>query len=217
MARLSLEVLDMALLAHKRWDAIKKQRRTDCALCPLFKSAQSVCTQGDGNPTAPLMLIGEAPGKREDDLEKPFQGRAGQLLDEVLDELGVDRAQVFIDNVVRCRPPENRRPETEEVDACRPYLRNVISIVQPRVVVALGSTALYGTTGRFGITKLRGSKIWSKFGMIVLPTWHPSYVLRTGKESRRQFKSDLSSAISMLGIFDYFRGLREEKLSDRHS
>lgn len=212
MVRSILEVLDMVLLAEKRWRDIRAQRRTDCALCPLFKSAQSVCTMGDGNPTAPLMLIGEAPGKREDDLEKPFQGRAGQLLDEVLGELGVDRGQVFIDNVVRCRPPENRRPETEEIDACRPYMKNVLSIIQPRVVVALGSTALYGMTGRTGITKLRGRKIWSKFGVIVLPTWHPSFVLRTGKVSRHQFKEDLSSAIKMLGLFDYFRDIREEKL-----
>jgi uracil-DNA glycosylase len=202
----------MLLLADKRRRAIEAGRNRDCALCPLFKSAQSVCVQGDGNPTAPLMLVGEAPGKREDDLEKPFQGKAGKLLDEVLGELGVDRGQVYIDNVVRCRPPENRRPTDEEVNACRPYLRNVLSIIQPRVVVALGSTALYGITGRTGITKLRGCKIWSKFGVMILPTWHPSYVLRTGKLSRQQFKEDLSSAIKMLGIFDHFRELREEKL-----
>lgn len=202
------------ILSTKRYQAIEKQRNRECRLCPLWKGAQSVCTLGEGNTTAPLMLVGEAPGAREDDLERPFQGRAGKLLDEVLLELGVDRSQVYIDNVVRCRPPENRRPENEEVDACRPYLRNVIAIVQPRILVAMGSTALYGLTGRSGITKLRGTQIWSRFGVIVVPTFHPSYVLRTGRSSRISFKEDLSKAIKMLGVFDVFRELREYTLRE---
>lgn len=200
------------IISTKRYQLIEKHRNRECRMCPLWKGAQSVCTQGDGNPTSPLMLVGEAPGAREDDLEKPFQGRAGKLLDEVLGEIGVDRSQVYIDNVVRCRPPENRRPENSEVDSCRPYLRNVIAIVQPRIVVALGATALYGMTGKSEISRRRGTKIWSNFGVMVVPTWHPSYVLRTGLVSRQQFKDDLSLSIKLLGAFDFFRELRQHNL-----
>jgi DNA polymerase len=161
------------------------------------------------------MLIGEAPGQREDDLEKPFQGPAGQLLDKCMAKIGMDRTQVFIDNVVRCRPPKNRKPEPEEVAACRQYLVNVIRIVKPRVVVAMGATALYGTTGKTGISKWRGQKIYSlKLGVIVLATWHPSYCLRT-RSAIPELEEDLELATRMLGLFDFFGDLRKVNLRGR--
>lgn len=210
MAPELIDRLDQVLQSEARWFAIRKGRNKQCRLCPLHKGAQSVCTQGDGNPTAPIMLIGEAPGQREDDLEKPFQGPAGALLDKVLDEMGMDRGQVFIDNVVRCRPPKNRRPEPEEVDACRPYLVHVLQVVKPRVVVAMGATALYGLTGRTGITKLRGTRIWSKFGFLVVPAFHPAYCLRN-RSTIWTLSEDIGLAVRSLGLYDYFKEIREHR------
>lgn len=155
---------------------------------------------GMGNTLANLMLLGEAPGRREDDLEKPFQGRAGQLLDEVLKKIGIDRSQVWIDNVVRCRPPENRTPTEDEIKACAVYLREIVGIIKPRVVVAMGGSALLGVLGKAGIKKHRGRKFWSeRWGFLVIPTWHPAYCCRT-PEATKELEMDLRLAITSLGV-----------------
>lgn len=197
-----MDYIGRVIESETRLLAIKAVRNRQCRRCPLYKTAQSVCTMGNGLASSPLMLVGEAPGKREDDLEKPFQGRAGALLDEVLEEVGLTRDLVYVDNVVRCRPPDNRKPTDDEVEACRPYLVDVLRIVQPRVVVAMGATALYGLTGKAGISKRRGRGIWSSFGVLVIPTWHPAYVLRNMSE-RPTLKSDLQMAKDRLGIYDH--------------
>lgn len=184
-----------------RWADLRLGRDANCQLCPLYRKAQSVCTQGDGNVMSPLMLVGEAPGQKEDELEKPFQGRAGKLLDQMLTAADLARGQVYVDNVVRCRPPDNRKPDDKEVATCQVHLVNVLRIIQPRVVVAMGDTALYGMTGRHGITKLRGQKIWSRMGIIVVPTFHPAYVLRN-PSSEKVVVEDFVMAKRMVGLFD---------------
>lgn len=197
-----LDRLGRVIESETRLLTIKAVRNRQCRLCPLHRGAQSVCTMGNGLAVSPLMLVGEAPGQREDDLEKPFQGRAGALLDEVLDDVGLNRENVYVDNVVRCRPPDNRKPTEDEIKACRPYLVEVLKIVQPRVVVAMGATALYGMTGKTGISKRRGRPIWSSFGVLVVPTWHPAYVLRNMSQ-KSTLRDDLLLAKKRLGLYDH--------------
>lgn len=151
-----------------------------CRRCLLYEMAQNVCTPGDGLTKSPLMLVGEAPGQREDDLDKPFQGEAGRLLTKAIEEVKMDREEVWITNSVRCRPPGNRKPEFEEMAACRKYLENEIRIIRPRVIVPLGATALVQVLGAMyrGMGTWRGKQIWSnEFGAMVMPTWHPAYLL----------------------------------------
>jgi len=131
------------------------------------------------------VLVGEAPGKREDDLEKPFQGKAGQLLDKILKVHGMTRRHVYITNVCRCRPKDNRKPDQEEARACEKYLIKELSIIQPRVVVTLGGTATLSMTGFGKISMVRGRPVFPKsWGLMIIPTWHPSYCVRNGGESR---------------------------------
>lgn len=134
---------------------------------------------GDGNPSADIMLIGEAPGEQEDETGIPFVGRAGQLLSKMLDHcFGLTRDDVYIANIAKCRPPNNRDPEPDEIAACIGYLKQQIRLVQPKALVALGRVAaqsLLGTEERIG--KLRG-KTFTYEGIPLVPTWHPSYLLR---------------------------------------
>ena len=136
---------------------------------------------GVGNPKADLMFIGEAPGHDEDIQGEPFVGRSGKLLDRLMvEELGHDRAEVFIANTVKCRPPGNRDPQPEEIAACRPWLESQLELIDPKVIVTLGNfaTRLILDT-KEGITKMRGREHeWS--GRVVVPTFHPSAALRAG-------------------------------------
>lgn len=151
-----------------------------CTRCPLAASRTTVVF-GVGDPAADLMFVGEGPGREEDLRGEPFVGRSGQLLDRLVrEELGLARGQVYIANVVKCRPPGNRDPHPEEVAACRPYLERQIALVAPRVVVTLGNFAarlLLDTTA--GIKTLRG-RAYPYGDAVVVPTYHPSFVLRTG-------------------------------------
>ena len=137
-----------------------------------------------GNPRAPLLLIGEAPGAQEDQQGLPFVGRAGQLLDRMMQDAGLDSERdTYISNVIKCRPPDNRRPTPAEITACRPYLLRQITLVNPRMILLVGATALQAVLGiRSGITRLRGQ--WrcgegdSLEGRALMPILHPSYLLR---------------------------------------
>jgi DNA polymerase len=166
----------------------------ECTRCPLWEG-RTQAVFGMGNPDADLMFVGEAPGAEEDRQGLPFVGRSGQLLDRlILEELGMTRDDCFIANCLRCRPPGNRDPRPEEVEACRPWLEQTLDLVDPAVIVTLGNFAsklLLDTTT--GITKLRGQE-YDRMGRVVVPTFHPAAVLRGGGEALAQMRADLVRA-----------------------
>ena len=170
---------------------------TRCRLCE--KRTQTVF--GEGDPDAPIFFIGEGPGETEDRTGRPFVGPAGHKLDEMIGAMGLTRAQVYIANIVKCRPPGNRAPAPDETDTCTPYLLRQIEVVRPKVIVTLGFPATrFITRSNLGITKLRGQ--WQSFrGIKVMPTFHPSYILRVyTRETRQAVWSDLQKVMSELGI-----------------
>lgn len=164
-------------------EQIRADIGADCARCELCENRTQV-VNSVGNPKADLMIIGEAPGADEDLKGTPFVGRAGKLLTKILEAIGFSRDDVFIGNINRCRPPQNRQPTLEESAACKPFLIREIASVRPRVIVVLGNTAtknLLNTTT--GITKLRGQ--FSEYlGIKVMPTFHPAYLLRDPRKKR---------------------------------
>jgi DNA polymerase len=157
----------------------------DCTKCALAQTRTQVVF-GVGDPRAPLMIIGEAPGKDEDEQGEPFVGRSGKLLDQVMqEELGVTRARVFIANTVKCRPPGNRDPHPDEIAACNHWLESQLDLIAPKVVITLGNFAtkllLFGDpNAKQGITKLRGKTYPWRDGAVLVPTFHPAAVLRGG-------------------------------------
>jgi DNA polymerase len=169
----------MALLAELAATA------ANCTNCPLAATRTQVVF-GVGDPHAPLMIVGEAPGKDEDEQGEPFVGRSGKLLDQVLrEELGVTRDRIFIANVLMCRPPGNRDPLPDEIARCRPWLEQKLDLIGPKVVITLGNFAtklllLGDTKAKEGITKLRGKSYPWRNGAVLVPTFHPSAVLRSG-------------------------------------
>ena len=155
-----------------------------CTRCKLHTLGRRQVVFGVGNPQARLMFVGEAPGEDEDRLGEPFVGRAGQLLTKIIEAMGLTREQVYIANLIKCRPPGNRNPEPDEVETCEPFLFEQLAIVQPRVVVALGkfaSQSLLRTTEP--ITKLRG-RVFDWRGASLVPTFHPAYLLRNPPAKR---------------------------------
>ncbi len=149
----------------------------DCTRCKLSKKRTQIVF-GEGNPNAKLMFVGEGPGEQEDLQGRTFVGRAGQLLDKIIEAMGMKRSDVYIANVVKCRPPENRKPEPDEVDACEGFLHKQIRIVNPEIIVALGATALTCLTKQeHKISQVRG-KFMEFQGRKLLPTYHPAYLLR---------------------------------------
>ncbi len=174
-----------------------------CTKCVLSTTrTQTVFARG--NPDARLCFVGEAPGADEDEQGLPFVGRAGQLLDRMIAAMGLDPARdVYVCNILKCRPPGNRRPEPEEMAACFPYLNEQLALVRPRVIVALGNTAVAALLDtKMGITKLRGQ--WKLYrGTLVMPTYHPSYLLRPSPqqtEAKRQAWEDLQLVMKELGL-----------------
>ncbi|WP_461831814.1 uracil-DNA glycosylase family protein [Aquifex sp.] len=157
----------------------------DCKKCDLHKSRTQV-VPGDGNPYSRVMFVGEAPGEEEDRQGKPFVGRAGQLLNKLIrDVLGLNREDVYITNVCKCRPPNNRKPTPLEMRACFPYLKKEIEVIKPKVICCLGATAGEGILGKtLKITKVRGQIFLYPFNpkIKVFLTYHPAYVLRNPKE-----------------------------------
>lgn len=163
-----------------------------CTLCALSEK-RTRAVPGEGPPKARILLLGEAPGRKEDEEGRPFVGSAGRILDRALASAGLRRGDVFLTNVVKCRPPGNRRPRTEEVAACRPYLEGQIEDVDPRVIVALGATALQALLGRReNIRRVRGRAFeWN--GRRVQPTYHPAAV-RYNRRLERSLAADLRIA-----------------------
>ena len=173
----------------------QEQNLQGCPRCKLSQSRTTVVF-GSGNPSATLICIGEAPGADEDAQGKPFVGRAGQLLTKMLQSVGLDRDRdCYIANIVKCRPPGNRNPESDEIAACEPFLRAQLATIQPKVILALGSfaaQALLRTKEPIG--KLRG-RVFPYHTMILIPTFHPAFLLRNpGQEFRRQAWEDLKLA-----------------------
>jgi uracil-DNA glycosylase len=158
-----------------------------CTRCRLAEGRTQVVF-GVGDPQADVLFIGEAPGFHEDKRGEPFVGAAGQLLDRMLGEIGLLREDVYIANVIKCRPPGNRDPQPDEIEACTPWLIEQVSLIQPRIIVTLGNFAtkfvLNTTTG---ITRLRG-QVHAWHGRTVIPTFHPAAILHGGGERSRQFQ-----------------------------
>jgi uracil-DNA glycosylase family 4 len=155
----------------------------DCTRCPLFQGRTHV-VNSEGNPHARLMFVGEAPGADEDAQARPFVGRAGQLLSMIIEAIGFKRDEVFIGNVNRCRPPQNRTPTITEAATCKPFLLREIAVVKPEVIVVLGNTAMKNLLDtKEGITKLRGT-FQDYNGTKVMPTFHPAYLLRDPSKKR---------------------------------
>jgi DNA polymerase len=170
-----------------------------CVRCKLADQGRTQVVVGMGDPHADLMFIGEGPGAEEDRQGLPFVGRSGKLLDQLMfEELGVTRDRVYITNVVKCRPPDNRDPEADEITACNPWLEQQLELIDPKVIVTLGKFAsqlLLDT--KQGITKLRGSSY--PFGdRVLVPTVHPAYVLRGGGEPMAHMRADLVRAKRVL-------------------
>lgn len=170
-----------------------------CTRCGLAQ-ARHRTVFGEGDPEANVMFIGEGPGADEDATGRPFVGRAGQMLDKWIAAMGFERQQVYIANVVKCRPPNNRAPMPDEVDACRDYLRQQIATIRPRVIVTLGGPAAKLVAGtQTGITRLRGT--WCQYTGVdppipVMPTFHPAFLLRSyTTDNRRKVWSDLQQAM----------------------
>ena len=168
---------------------------TRCKLAPL----RTNIVFGVGNPKADLMFVGEAPGHDEDLRAEPFVGRAGQLLTDIIERgMGLTRAEVYICNVIKCRPPENRNPEGDEVAACEPFLFRQIDLVRPRVIVGLGTFAVQAVLKiKTPISKLRGN--WHTVrGIKMMPTFHPAYLLRNPSDKRLVW-SDIQAVMKELG------------------
>lgn len=190
---------ECASTAGKQPETLEELREIvlQCQKCPLAPTRHTVVF-GEGNPHARLMFVGEGPGEQEDLQGRPFVGPAGQLLDRMILAMQFTREEVYIANVVKCRPPHNRNPEPEEADACRGYLARQIELIQPEVIVVLGAVAArFLLQRREGITRLRGH--WLGYnGIPVMPTFHPSYLLRDPSGKRLAW-SDLQQVMKVFG------------------
>jgi DNA polymerase len=187
-------------------EAIPEERRSleevrndlgDCTRCKLC-SGRTHIVFGVGNPKAELVFVGEGPGADEDEQGIPFVGKAGQLLTKMIEAMGFSRDEVYICNVVKCRPPNNRNPEPDEIEACSPFLRAQLASIRPKVIVTLGKCAAQSLLGDgTPITRLRGN--WREYGGIpVMPTFHPAYLLRSPAEKKNAW-ADLRQVIKRLG------------------
>lgn len=167
-----------------------------CRKCALCRERTTV-VPGQGNASSPdVLFIGEAPGAEEDRQGLAFVGRAGQLLTKMIGAMGYTRDEIFIANICKCRPPNNRQPAVDEMAACLPFLKAQIAVIRPRVIVAMGNTAILGLLGSSGITRLRG--IWSMFeGIPLMPTYHPAYLLRFPSVKREAW-DDLKKVLKRL-------------------
>ncbi|MHB8708947.1 MAG: uracil-DNA glycosylase [Desulfuromonadales bacterium] len=176
-------------------DAIRAELG-DCCRCGLNKGRQKVVF-GVGNPQARLVLVGEAPGREEDEKGEPFVGEAGRLLDRILFAMGLSRDEVYICNVLKCRPPNNRDPESEEVASCEPFLIRQLAAIRPQIIVALGRFAIQTLLqSKAPISRVRGT--WQQYqGIPLMPTYHPAYLLRN-PNGKREVWSDMKQVVERL-------------------
>jgi uracil-DNA glycosylase family 4 len=169
----------------------------DCTRCKLHTLGRTQVVFGVGNPSADLMFVGEAPGADEDVQGIPFIGRAGQLLTKIIEAIGMKREDVYIANVIKCRPPKNRNPEPDEVETCEPFLFRQIDIIQPKVIVALGKFGAQTLLKSLDpISRLRG-RIFDYRGAKLIPTFHPAYLLRN-PSSKREVWEDMKLVRKLL-------------------
>lgn len=185
---------------RKRRLSVLGEKVSTCTLCVLHeKRTQTVFARG--NPLSELCFIGEGPGEDEDEQGLPFVGKAGQLLDKMISAMGLSTTEdVYICNIVKCRPPGNRNPLPPEVTACAPYLTEQLDLVRPKVIVTLGNVPLKALFGVDGITKLRGSWRVYKGSIPVMPTYHPAYVLRNpSPQVKGEVWKDLREVLKQLG------------------
>ena len=183
-----------------------RERALACVKCPHLASSRKNVVFGVGNIDAELMFVGEAPGADEDAQGEPFVGKAGELLTKIITATGLRRADVYIANILKCRPDTpgqnagNRKPTAEEMQMCIPYLHEQIDLIQPKVLVALGGTAVEGLLNLSGITKLRGQ--WQTYrGIPLMPTFHPSYLLRNqAMAEKRRVWEDMLQVMEKLGM-----------------
>ena len=170
----------------------------ECTRCKLH-SGRTTLVFGVGNPDADLAFVGEAPGRDEDRQGEPFVGRAGQLLTKIIASIGLTRAEVYIANVVKCRPPNNRNPERDEVHTCEPFLFRQLDAIRPKVVVALGAFAIHTLLGTDqAISRLRGH-VYGFRGAKLVPTFHPAFLLRS-PERKRDVWEDMKTVRALLEI-----------------
>ena len=179
------------------WEELEQSIK-GCNRCKLYKTRQNIVF-GTGNKNARVMFIGEGPGADEDRQGEPFVGRAGKLMNLAFETLGIDRNEVYIANVIKCRPPSNRNPENDEAIACLNYLRNQVILVKPEIIVLLGSVALKNILGQeYGITASRG-KWFEKKGIKYMPTWHPAALLRD-ETKKIDFIKDLKKVVDEVNL-----------------
>jgi uracil-DNA glycosylase len=193
------DVAQPVKLARSAEDALKDIREDigDCTRCKLHRLGRRQVVFGVGNPSADLMFVGEAPGADEDIQGIPFVGRAGQLLTKIIEAIGLGRDQVYIANVIKCRPPENRNPEPDEVDTCEPFLFRQIDTIQPKVIVALGTFAAKALLKtQDPISRLRG-RVFDYRGAKLVPTFHPAFLLRS-PERKRDVWEDMKKVRALL-------------------
>jgi len=185
---------------HRSPDQALQAIRADigeCTRCKLHQLGRRQIVFGVGNPNADLMFVGEAPGADEDIQGVPFVGRAGQLLTKIIEAIELKREDVYIANVIKCRPPQNRNPEPDEVETCEPFLFQQIDVIQPKVVVALGSFAARALLRTLDpISRLRG-RIYDYRGAKLIPTFHPAYLLRN-PGSKRDVWDDMKKVRDLL-------------------
>jgi uracil-DNA glycosylase family 4 len=178
-------------------DALRVEIGPDCRLCKLHTLGRKQVVFGVGNPNADLMFVGEAPGADEDIQGEPFVGRAGQLLTKIIEAIGMQRSDVYIANVIKCRPPGNRNPEPDEVERCEPFLFRQIDLIKPKVIVALGKFAAQSLLKTNDpITRLRGREYRFR-SAILMPTFHPAYLLRN-PSSKREVWEDMKRVRAIL-------------------
>ena len=177
------------------WEELEAEAK-QCTKCKLCKNRNNVVF-GTGNKNATLMFIGEGPGADEDIQGIPFVGKAGKLMNLAFEAIGLKREDVYIANIVKCRPPSNRNPEDDEATACLDYLRNQVILVKPKIIVLLGSVALKNILGKeYGITVSRGKWV-EKRGILYMPTWHPAALLRD-ETKKIDFIKDLKLVMKAL-------------------
>ncbi len=188
-----------AVAAEPSDDSLEKIREDigDCTRCKLHE-ARTKIVFGEGNPKAELMFVGEGPGADEDATGRPFVGAAGKLLDKIIEAIGFKRDDVYIANVVKCRPPQNRKPEKDESSTCQQFLYRQIDVIRPKVIVSLGNTPLESLIGlKLGITKARG-QFYDYHGIQLMATFHPAYLLRDPTKKREVWE-DMKKVRAELG------------------
>lgn len=177
---------------YNNWEELEEVVK-QCRKCRLCETRKNVVF-GVGNREADIMFMGEGPGADEDAQGEPFVGKAGKLMNMAFDMLGIKREEVYIANIVKCRPPNNRNPQDDEAENCLDYLRNQVILVKPKIIVLLGSVALKNVLGKeYGITASRGKWLERK-GILYMPTWHPAALLRD-ENKKIDFIKDLKQVI----------------------